>query len=422
MCKIEWFWSGGITDTQVTIKVKLIDPTESIRLIYSKNSSFIEYQTNFPVKINFLKTVDFIIDNLEEDTVYFYTFIIDDITCEEVGSFQTIKINKPYNFAIACSSCASGTILHNVKSWLLGQRHNYLVSNSKVFDVIRDSSEERRLSLFIHMGDLHYRNINVQNLEQIEQYQRAYNDVLNQPRQRRLYQNLPIAYVWDDHDYNSNNSDSTYRGKNIAKKAYTSLVPHYPLVDDRDREGIYHSLAIGRVLFIMTDTRFYRTPIKGTSPQTRTMLGSNQKKWLLQQLLLGQQKYGLIVWVNSVPWIAKVDKDAWNQYPQEREEIVNFINNQQINNLMMISGDAHMLAFDDGTNNQKICGASFPVIHAASLDSPPTKKGAKYSAGTIPGNQQWGQLTFEDNGQKILVKVELKKLAKTLIETRLEFA
>jgi hypothetical protein len=66
----------------------------------------------------------------------------------------------------------------------------------------------------------------------------------------------------------------------------------------------------------------------------------------------------------------------------------------------MLSGDAHMVAGDDGTNSdystQHMGG--FPVFHAAALDRPGTIKGGPYSLGTYPGGGQFGLLQIEDDG------------------------
>ena len=48
----------------------------------------------------------------------------------------------------------------------------------------------------------------------------------------------------------------------------------------------------------------------------------------------------------------------------------------------MISGDAHMLGFDDGRNN---FWGEFPVFQVGSLDSIPSCKGGPYSHGVYPG-------------------------------------
>ena len=146
-------------------------------------------------------------------------------------------------------------------------------------------------------------------------------------------------------------------------------------------------------------------------------------------MLEGKNNQGLIVWVNSIPWIGEQNlethrSDAWDFYAIEREEIANFLQKNNIDQkLIMISGDAHMLALDDGSNNNYASEgvASFPVIHAASLDSLGSIKGGNYSEKPIKGRKQWGVLHFTDDGNKIEVRVELKKKNETKIEKIFSF-
>jgi phosphodiesterase/alkaline phosphatase D-like protein len=51
---------------------------------------------------------------------------------------------------------------------------------------------------------LHYRNIN-QNDRTL--FRQAYSEVFGSRAQGALYANVPLIYVWDDHDFNPDNSD-----------------------------------------------------------------------------------------------------------------------------------------------------------------------------------------------------------------------
>src|SRR5690606_40030006 len=65
-------------------------------------------------------------------------------------------------------------------------------------------------------------------------------------RQGRFYRAVPIAYVWDDHDYGPNNSDRTHVGRAAAATVYREIVPHYPLHAGSGDAPIYQSWQIGR--------------------------------------------------------------------------------------------------------------------------------------------------------------------------------
>ena len=71
----------------------------------------------------------------------------------------------------------------------------------------------------------------------------------------------------------------------------------------------------------------------------------------------------------------------------------------------MVSGDAHMVAIDDGTNSGYAAGGEggFPVLQAAALDRPGSVKGGPYSEGTFPGGGQFGLVDIDDLGDRIVV-------------------
>ena len=432
---VQWCWIGAVTDNQVTIKAKISKDiiNQSILIKYASQDSLDSLQT-VPATSLVEQIATFNLNNLEEDKKYYYEIRAGGRRYPknhgDYLTFKTVKVHKQYNFAIGCSSCAGGTLLGWVKN---------RVSDSKIFDVIRNYNTPS-LALFIHMGDLHYRNDFLNEETNIDDYRKNYDKVMTQDKQRNFYQNLPIAYIWDDHDYGPNNSDATHTLKYIASQAYREQVPHYYLeesVEETSQTGaIYQSFMIGRVRFIMTDNRFYKDKLpEENSSIGNSILGTRQKKWFFEQLRQGKvnqnaNKERLTIWVNSIPWIAGGEgfetKDAWDRYPAERREIANFIKDNGIDKLLMISGDAHMLALDDGEEGSANSyaqngGGSFPVIHAASLDSKPSVKGGPYNNGAIKGRKQWGVLHFTDDGNKIEVKVELKKMNETKIKKVFEF-
>ncbi|MDJ0731581.1 MAG: alkaline phosphatase D family protein [Crocosphaera sp.] len=419
MPKAEWFWSGAITDNSAIIKVKLNETTQDVRIAFSLD---INLESNVTItapqsaKIESGNIASFILEGLEEDTTYYYEVRVGSKVSPEKGSFKTVKVNNTFSFTIGCSGCARGSLLDIFP-------RNWQVSNNEIFDIIRTQNNPS-LTFFLHLGDFHYRDINNGD---IQRYRRAYNDVFAQERQRKLYENLPIAYVWDDHDFTGNNSDGKDPGKYAASQVYRETFPHYPLIETLDNQkstgAIYHSFIIGRVRFILTDSRFHRNLEKVIDPHTQeeanSMLGTRQREWLLQQLKEGDEKQGCTIWVNSIPWIAKkqAGEDSWGGFDLERKLIANFIQENKINKLVMVSGDAHMLALDDGRNNKYADGGggSFPVIQAASLSSNPSQKGGPYYKGPFPGNKQWGLLKFNDDGHQISLNVQLKKEAEEIL-------
>jgi len=238
-------------------------------------------------------------------------------------------------------------------------------------------------------------------VDDVRVFRAAYGRALTSATQSVLYRSTAVNYMWDDHDFGPNNSDRTSPSRAASRAAYREMVPHYPLADEA---AIYHAFTIGRVRFIVSDTRSERDPPGVPEGPARTMLGAKQKAWLKHELLAARDTAALIVWVNSVPWIGRdtgsENEDRWTGFTTERAEIAAFLEQHDIRNLCVISGDAHMLAIDDGSNNRfgPAGRQLFPVFHAAALDRKGSVKGGPYSHGAFGGPGQFGLMRVQDDG------------------------
>ena len=110
------------------------------------------------------------------------------------------------------------------------------------------------------------------------------------------------------------------------------------------------------------------------------MLGSEQKAWFKEQLLVANADpdVEVIFWVNSVSWTGIANTgENWSAYPTERAEIANFIKDNDIRGLFILCGDMHSAAIDDGRSydftsdgtNPVLTGNGLPVFQAAPLVS-----------------------------------------------------
>ena len=270
------------------------------------------------------------------------------------GSFRTFA-DGPFSFRVVFASCAATG------------------SASPVFTAMRELQPD----LFVHMGDLHYENIS---RNQVDHFRQAYARVLLSQTQSALFRHVPMAYSWDDHDYGPNNSDRTSPSRSAALAAYRRFIPHYPLAEGADAP-IYQSFAIGRARFLLTDARSARAPERLPEAE-RTMLGEAQLAWLEQQLDAARSA-PLVVWVNTIPWITKRREstgDGWARYARERRHIADLIVRFGLTGrLVMLSGDAHMLALDDGTLQ--------PVLDAGRCPAPRVHRGACRADGSTPDEE-----------------------------------
>jgi alkaline phosphatase D len=221
-------------------------------------------------------------------------------------------------------------------------------------------------------------------------------------------------YMWDDHDYGPNDSDATAPGRTASRLTYQEYVPHYPLPTGSGDVSIQQSFTNGRVRFLVPDLRSERTPNTAPDGPAKSMMGAAQKEWFKQELLAANAdpNIALIVWVSTVPWIADensgnsatVLQDTWGGFATERAELARFLEENQIDNLVMLSGDAHMTAIDDGTNNRygPSGEASFPIFHAGPLDRVASSKGGPYTHGPITQRGMYGLITVTDDGGDVI--------------------
>nr|WP_213572876.1 alkaline phosphatase D family protein [Rhodococcus sp. USK13] len=82
------------------------------------------------------------------------------------------------------------------------------------------------------------------------------------------------------------------------------------------------------------------------------MLGQPQLEWLIAELQSASRTHTSAVWLDPVPWIggARTGADGWAGHADERSRIADAIAEANIEDLVMVSGDAHMVAIDDGTH------------------------------------------------------------------------
>lgn len=281
--------------------------------------------------------------------------------------------------------------------------HVSYVSNHPVLDIITDEIDPDFLA---QGGDLHYGNINTGS---ITPYRTAYDAVLhtgNTPRLSRSLRQISTVYQWDDHDYGPNDSDMTSPGRTYAAAAYRERVPHHPLVDATG--GIYHSFTVGRVLHIVSDTRYDRSPDGAVDGPAKTLLGAAQLAWMEDLLATSDAQF--LVWHMPSQWMGTSD-DSWAVYTSERAKVVAMLqaprgreDRDWTKRMIQVSGDVHSLVMDDGTGNK---WGGFPVLVAASVDSsagdPQTtiyRLDGKYLASS-PGRNRFGTVKIADDGYAI---------------------
>lgn len=293
------------------------------------------------------------------------------------GSFRTLSAGpgSAFSFSFVFSSCAATG------------------SNHEVFDFIR----ERHPDFVLVTGDLFYGDVAEGGTQGAAKYDEALDSTLTAPRQAALWAHVPIVWTWDDHDYGDNNSDGTHPGRDAIARVYRARVPHFPL-NITNGIAIHHSFTVGRTRFVVMDQRSQRTPNRTPDGPSKTVLGQQQLSWLRDEL---QPAQAFVFLVSSMPWLD--DTEKWGWFPTERKAIAAVARSSGLapERMLMLCGDMHAVAYDDGTH---VIG-EFPVAHAAALDAPPSVKGGPYSHGVFADDRgQYGAVDVVDDGQTVCTR------------------
>lgn len=400
-------WIGHLTDTSAVITARILNPVQNTSYLFqvSNNVNFSSgtaYGTFFHDSFGIIRINT--INNLLPNTRYYARLILrfppifNFTVSNYIGSFKTPPAGThsfKFGFGSCSRSCPPDCDLENLFN---------TASNSRLYDNLATKATNNELDFFVHLGDMHYRDISI---NQEKFYQDAYNDVFNSTRQNNAWKNLPMYYMWDDHDYGVNDTDKNSPSRDAARAAYRRRVPSPQLARSGSTDAPYYSFVKGRVRFIVTDIRSEREP-KGTYASTNALqqvFSADQKQWFFDQMLAAKDNNQIIVWANTNPWVSSIQngKDDWGGYHYARMEIVNFINaNSLADRIVIISGDMHALAYDDGTSPNNY--GSLKVCHAAPLDQKISLKGGPYTIGpTYTGSigsfaSQYGIIEVTDTG------------------------
>ena len=370
-------WSGAATSKSFAIMIRGYGGSD---LVVSDSTGHSVFEFNIPVSNTYdVMRVD--VTDLRPNTMYEYR------VGEDVGRVKTFSSGVQSTLRVGLSSCgASG-------------------STSDVYSEIANQN----IDLFIHQGDIHYEDIAVNDTDV---FLDAFDIVHSSSSQRKLYQSAPIVYMYDDHDFGPNNADKMSPSLDAAISNYRRSVAHYEL--ERHGDGaVYHAFNIGRIRFVVPD-------LKSEMLNEGRIMSSKQLEWFLSEIR-NAKRYAAVVLALGVPWVSETE--GWSQYPEDRTIVSNTILEVFRNstgaslgghaNIIGIAGDAHMLAFDDGTNSR----SGIPIIQAAPLERIGSNKGGTYTSGcfgfSASFTSQYAILDISDSGvggsESVCMHVELRR-------------
>jgi alkaline phosphatase D len=175
-----------------------------------------------------------------------------------------------------------------------------------------------------------------------------------------LHQIHPFITTWDDHETandsykdGAQNHDSATEGSWITRKvsgtqAYAEYMPiRNP--DPNDNLKIWRNLRYGNLLdLIVLDSRLWARDLQDlsqTNSTSRNLLGNDQFVWLENRLSDNTTQWKIIcqqVMMAPLQILGiAVNSDQWDGYNKDRNRLINYIENNNIQNPVVLTGDIH---------------------------------------------------------------------------------
>ena len=308
-----WVRTVGAAEVRVAVSQKAEDFSEaalSEAVETSENSDF---------------TAEIPVTGLKPNTDYHYRVLVGDQSATDA--------------ALPTHSFATKSAPHEgVKLRIaFGGGAGYVPQNERAFDTIRETKPD---ALFL-LGD----NIYSDDPDSPAMQHYCYYRRQARPEFSRLVASTPVYSIWDDHDFGLNDC---VEGPEIDVPAWKRPVYEVfrnnwvnPAYGGGDAQpGCYYDFYIGDVHVIMLDGRFYRN--LDPSAGEVSMLGKVQRDWLLETIRDSKGTFKILC--SPVPWVyrAKGDsQDTWNGYKEERTIIFDFLKEQKVEGVVLMSADRH---------------------------------------------------------------------------------
>ena len=395
--------TGGVSDSAVNLFLRC--DAEYLFTINLDTDSLFSSPLAFPNTTDINKDFSAItqLTGLLANTKYYYRINFPAGIDVKKGSFTTFpEEGEAAHFTFVAGSCQE-------------------TPNMKVFDVIPTHNP----LFMVHSGDYTYPSYQLpsnypQDWNTLPlSYRKRYEEAVMKDK---LLPYVPLVYMPDDDDNfgisRTYHLGTSYSGTfpNIQNfidsipiteeqrvnclRAYRYFFPGYATVDTT--EGHYHSFKVANAEFFVTDCRSMADPwseayqfdsitgIWSFNPSpNHSILGDNQMNWLLNGLSASTAKWKFIV--SGVPFNPKYTQiiqavlplqgyvfdvagqqgtgfrlstsfaDGWGGFPNDVAQLISHVENEQINNVMVISGQTHHNVMDDGTNSY------FPELNASGL-------------------------------------------------------
>jgi alkaline phosphatase D len=257
------------------------------------------------------------------------------------------------------------------------------------FDVLDRAASEEDAAFFLYLGDTIYADRDPA-ARSLDAFRAKYKANREYEALARIMREMPVFAIWDDHEVTDNFSGQTV--DRVLFDAGLTAFREYMPISGASPSRLFRAGSWGtQVELILLDERSYRDesaaaictaggqpdPIPGAAAPgapdnvrglrstaelpaeppagclatlddpARTMLGPQQKEYLKTRLLNSPATWKLIASSTPVQSLLALPYDRWEGFAAERRELLQFIRDNGIRNVVFLSADFHGNVFGE---------------------------------------------------------------------------
>lgn len=219
---------------------------------------------------------------------------------------------------------------------------------------------------------------------------------------------ISIVGVWDDHDFNANNSSGNFKDKVESQRAALDFLDEPAGSARRRQEGIYTSYQIaeapGRVRLLLLDGRYFRDDPGADAD----MLGEPQWRWLQEQLEASNRAEDEAVFIVSGSQVLanETGADRWSQYPKAMKRLFDLLAKVEAP-VVFLTGDRHHAEFSKlEVGGKTYYDATSSGLTHGSFGSAPNV----HRTGPVYQGRNFALVDLERKDGKLSATIDLRKI------------
>jgi hypothetical protein len=288
---------------------------------------------------------------LTPGTQYYVQLECDGVLTGPIMAVKTLKPGVPLSYKFLTGSCHSSGV------------------NAAIFDQMATETAD----FFVHQGDLHYADTNVE-----ATWRSAFVTNMNTSKFANFRTKMVMNYQYDNHDwagqgFEADDWDPTINPRSMVKE----LSGEYPLSGN-----LYKTWVHGRVRFIHTDLWSERDDDALAESSTKRCMSAAQETQFLADLAAATEP--LIIWIAHWPLYTTLPGGRWGSYTTQRDRIKAWLDARPgiRSRMIAIGGDSHSVSSDSGVNQTAF--GKMPTLNASPF----------YAAGAAPSGT-WDIVNYD---------------------------